>query len=449
MNPFGPFGNLMPYSNLHGMNLDWVIQIAKDFLDQYTHIQKVIENGEVALDEKTTQGLAALTQKGTEISSALDQWYATHSEDIADQLADSLAEIAGMTTDVEDIINAIIAETISSIPADYTRLSQEVQQLAKMRAISQDTENIKLTDGNLRIGAVIPKGFDGRQAIKYYPKLSSYDVVFSNEDGDIAGIINKGRILHPSIVGKNISILGDSISAYTKPYYKMPGQVTAHYPRYDVTSPTQMWYSIVCDTLGANFLSSASWGGTTVTGDPSDENGQDGLSQARIDALSRDGIDPDIVLVEMGTNDFGTSVNLGAEITGTESLPDGSSDILTFNQAYLYMLVKIHETYPKAKVGLLTILPRKSDANITTTEYPSVINGHCINDFNESIKNIASIMNCFVINVDNAGFNSWNIDQGRGGAQYERFYGDNFLHPNKTGMAMIANYVINALLKEV
>ena len=56
MNPFGPFGNMMPYSNFHGMNLDWVIQIAKDFLDQYTSIQQVITEGEESLENHCGPG---------------------------------------------------------------------------------------------------------------------------------------------------------------------------------------------------------------------------------------------------------------------------------------------------------------------------------------------------------------------------------------------------------
>ena len=31
-----------PYTNFHELNTDWLVKIAKDFLDQYTHIQEVI-----------------------------------------------------------------------------------------------------------------------------------------------------------------------------------------------------------------------------------------------------------------------------------------------------------------------------------------------------------------------------------------------------------------------
>ena len=77
----GPFGNGFPYLNFHEMNLDWVIQIAKDFLDQYTNIQTTI-----------TTGLTELDEKAEELQNALDAWYNEHSEDIAQELTRALEE---------------------------------------------------------------------------------------------------------------------------------------------------------------------------------------------------------------------------------------------------------------------------------------------------------------------------------------------------------------------
>ena len=74
MIPNGPFGNMFPYTNFHSMNLDWVIQVAKDFLDQYTNIQQTI-----------TDGLDALDAKKEALEALLQVWYDEHSQDIADQ----------------------------------------------------------------------------------------------------------------------------------------------------------------------------------------------------------------------------------------------------------------------------------------------------------------------------------------------------------------------------
>ena len=112
---YGPFGNLFPYSDQHALNLDWIIQVAKDFLDQYTHIQEIITNGETSLDQHTADGIEALAAEKTRLEGLLNAWYITHSEDIAGELTTA---IASFRTAAE----AIGAEVIASIPVDYTTL---------------------------------------------------------------------------------------------------------------------------------------------------------------------------------------------------------------------------------------------------------------------------------------------------------------------------------------
>ena len=127
---YGPFGNLFPYSDQHAMNLDWIIQVAKDFLDQYTHIQDIISNGEESLDQHTTDGVAALDQHTTDglaalaaekdrLEGLLDAWYTTHSEDIADQLTAAVASFLAQASAIGEAV-------IDSIPDDYSALSAAV-----------------------------------------------------------------------------------------------------------------------------------------------------------------------------------------------------------------------------------------------------------------------------------------------------------------------------------
>ena len=132
----GAFGENLPYSNYHDLNMDWIIKIAKDFLDQYTHLQEVIDNGETSLQELTDSGLAQLDEKATNLTNLLQSWYDEHSEDIANELADAIADInsslnASLTyfyTQIDNKAN----ETIQSIPADYTELANEVSNLAQL-----------------------------------------------------------------------------------------------------------------------------------------------------------------------------------------------------------------------------------------------------------------------------------------------------------------------------
>ena len=119
-----------PYTNLHNLNLDWMIKIAKDFLDQYTHIQELIDNGIVSIDEKTQESLQALENEKDRLEGLLDDWYTTHSNDIADQLATALTDFGTYASNVQTTVLFNIEtkgrETLASIPEDYTELSNAI-----------------------------------------------------------------------------------------------------------------------------------------------------------------------------------------------------------------------------------------------------------------------------------------------------------------------------------
>lgn len=106
-----PFGNNYPYTNFHDMNMDWVIHVVHDFLDKYTHIENTITAGE-----------NSIVQKGQEIIALLNQWYSTHSNDIAEELANALTSFTAQA-------NQIVATVIETIPQDYTELSKTAQNL--------------------------------------------------------------------------------------------------------------------------------------------------------------------------------------------------------------------------------------------------------------------------------------------------------------------------------
>ena len=120
-----------PYTNLHDLNLDWIIKIVKDFLDQYSHIQETLQTG---LDD--------LDAKATEIEGLLQDWYDTHSNDIAQQLANAVVELDSVISQrynqLIDNIDQKAEETLANIPDDYTALANEVHQVAE--SIKTDRE---------------------------------------------------------------------------------------------------------------------------------------------------------------------------------------------------------------------------------------------------------------------------------------------------------------------
>ena len=155
----GAFGENFPYSNFHDLNMDWIIKIAKDFLDQYTHIQEIIEQGKTDIQELTDSGLEQLQEKADNLEELLQEWYNEHSEDIANQLASALADLNTWYNEhSEDIANALanaldtisstlqtetasslaylyqqadikLANTLASIPDDYTALGKSVTNI--------------------------------------------------------------------------------------------------------------------------------------------------------------------------------------------------------------------------------------------------------------------------------------------------------------------------------
>ena len=114
-----------PYTDMHQLNLDWIIKIAKDFLDQYTSLQQMISDGEQSLTDLTQDGLNDLQEKADTLQGLLDAWYTEHSNDIANQLTDALQDIADTLSSSITAFNTAAAqkaaETIATIPADYSQ----------------------------------------------------------------------------------------------------------------------------------------------------------------------------------------------------------------------------------------------------------------------------------------------------------------------------------------
>lgn len=135
--PNGPFGNMMPYSDFHGMNLDWVIQIAKNFLDQYTHIQDLIDAGISDIGDATESGKQDISAELQEALNNLDAWYTEHREFLETYLQEAITAF-GVAADAK------AAETIATIPEDYTTLANAVTALlnaaAKFRDIDEETD---------------------------------------------------------------------------------------------------------------------------------------------------------------------------------------------------------------------------------------------------------------------------------------------------------------------
>ena len=193
-----------PYTDFHQLNLDWIIKIAKDFLDQYTHIQEIITEGENSilqktsdgidsLEQKTTDGLSQLQTKADNLETLLNEWYTTHSSDIANQLADALADLNSWYTEHTNYLNEILqtniaafnthaaergAEVIASIPADYTSLENDVRDLQ---------------EGNYPAGSIQPAAIQGIHTVDEYIADILYNKAIGISGGRFAIIDSAGN----------------------------------------------------------------------------------------------------------------------------------------------------------------------------------------------------------------------------------------------------------------
>jgi len=203
----GAFGENFPYSNFHDLNMDWIIKIAKDFLDQYTHIQQVIqtglddmaesrETGLSELNQKTLDGLADLQTKYDALDGLLQAWYNTHSADIAEQLANALNDLNAWYTEHEGYLDQYVQDsitqfntsadqkaqqTIASIPSDYTTLSNDVSDLKSALYFNKtyETQEIEYHTGTISSNGGVNPGITDYQYSDAI-KLNKGDVIYIN-----------------------------------------------------------------------------------------------------------------------------------------------------------------------------------------------------------------------------------------------------------------------------
>lgn len=217
--------------------------------------------------------------------------------------------------------------------------------------------------------------------------------------------------------GKNISILGDSISTYSG--YIPSGNVT-YYPAGTVQSVDDTWWKKLIDALDMNLLVNNSWSGSRVTT-------TDGETSAgcmtRCQALDSGGVNPDVIIVWMGINDFNNEVALGT-YDGSTSVP---STTTTFREAYGIMLDKILTKYQESEVWVCT-LPQ-CERN-TPTGFPE-INGNSVAlvEFNKAIEELARAFGVKILDHNKCGLTYQNMPT----------YNPDNLHPNNFGHSLIAN----------
>ena len=190
-----------PYTNFHDLNLDWILKIAKDFLDQYTHIQDLVTEGIASIDTETAAKLEELNTLATELEAVLNEWYETHQNDIANRMTAAINQF-NISADTK------AQEALASIPSDYTTLSNDVLELQELARTTNDLKQYMHIIINRKWSGDIghtpifsAEGIDGRYAGRAPLKLPA---------GEYTVIIHPGFMFSWRTLDQNFHITTDS-----------------------------------------------------------------------------------------------------------------------------------------------------------------------------------------------------------------------------------------------
>ena len=154
--------------------------------------------------------------------------------------------------------------------------------------------------------------------------------------------------------GKRVSILGDSISTFEG--YNPRGYALFYCgekcERTHVREYKDTWWGKVIDFLGGELLVNNSWSGSRVTKLPDkDKLFPSGCSDERTSSLHINEVTPDVILVNLGTNDWARGVTpcVADHFLGKDDYTD------VFEDAYGLMLSKLRANYPNAEICCCTL----------------------------------------------------------------------------------------------
>ena len=195
--------------------------------------------------------------------------------------------------------------------------------------------------------------------------------------------------------GSLVSILGDSISTFegvTPPAGVFYGP--AYASALKVSSVEETWWMQVIHGLGGSLLVNNSYAGSTV----SSKGCWPACSSRRIQALSANGIFPDIILIFTGLNDVDYGIPVG-----------------DFADDYARMLTRLNQHYPHAEIWCSTLC-----------------RGHWSEaSYNEMIRSCARQENCRLADLASFG---------------EPYSSTDGAHPDAQGMTQLSKLWLKCLL---
>ena len=239
-----------------------------------------------------------------------------------------------------------------------------------------------------------------------------------------------------SLQGKTISILGASISTYAGTSNDKAAETTnstiggnaKYYPSTTVTDVglEDTWWMQATDDLGLRLLVNNSWSGSSLLHTRNGTVGAyvDRCVQLHDDTGENAGEEPDIIAIQMGTNDYQYYKDtLGtADIDYASLIAENADGVYTYAEpqtsleAAAIVLHKISVRYPNAEVYYLNLSKR-----VDITESTKGI----LEQFNADLALVCSQFGANVVDIYGSAITV---------EAFDTFIGDGRVHPNKLGM---------------
>lgn len=225
---------------------------------------------------------------------------------------------------------------------------------------------------------------------------------------------------------KYFSILGDSLSTFegiSQPtnavFYDKQRKEESR-----VTTVSKTWWGQVIDRLGAKLLVNNSISGSMVIRHEKCVYPSYGCSDERTSALSKEGVMPDVIMVYLGTNDWGSYTRPRATVKQIEE-----QDLENFEVAYDVMLQKLRKNYPNSEIWCMT-LATSTWSRAEDFRFVYYNNGWHISEYSDTIRKCAIKHGCKVIELF------------KNAPPYDTFEG---IHPCVEGMNTLAEQVLKSL----
>lgn len=223
---------------------------------------------------------------------------------------------------------------------------------------------------------------------------------------------------------KKFSILGDSISTLEK--YNPKGY-RVYYSgdrcrAANIFNAKDTWWGKVICFLGGKLLENNSYSGSLVTKLPnSSATFPSACGNERTSMLHLGETKPDVIIVNVGTNDWLNNIEIYPE-------DEQISSELYFAPAYDHMILRLRRNYPNAEIYCCTLCGTYTSNNKLFYFQDNPLS-NIMAEYNEVIKNVAFNRDCKIIDLSNI--------------LYDTIDG---VHPNIDGMTSIASAVIRSMV---